>query len=465
VRREGLTALCPACRRCPVVRACGGGLYAHRYREGSGFNNPSVYCEDLKILVPQVTSAPVPAPTAQPSGARARHWMPAEAFDLLAAGPGDPAAMTMLLDARWSVTRALVATVASRLGGPRRPGGPGGDLARAAAEGWALLSDLDAERPEAVREVLTYPYVQAWAVHCLRSTRSADFELDCAHLAGVAAAAALRAGTETELALPIRDGAVYLPGVGALTVPAGPARTAVLRVSPAGLRCRAGGQGWQTVRRVTAAGMSIAVEDVDPFRDCQVWPAADRLSAATWRTWRQALAAAARQLAAELPAYADVIRVGLRSVVPIRPDPAGSSRSGTARQAFGALALAMPPDADALSVLLLHEMQHGKLAALSDLFDLFDRSDGKLLRVPWRADLRPTEGALHGTYAHLAIAELWRARAQGREDSEARRLFLMYRSWVCEVIETLTNAGTLTPDGERFVSRMQGTVAAWTDVC
>ena len=50
-RLEDLSATCQAC---PVVRACGGGLYPHRYRPGSGFDNPSVYCEDLAYLVEHV---------------------------------------------------------------------------------------------------------------------------------------------------------------------------------------------------------------------------------------------------------------------------------------------------------------------------------------------------------------------------------------------------------------------------
>ena len=29
---------------------CGGGLYAHRFRRQSGFDNPSVYCRDLMKL-------------------------------------------------------------------------------------------------------------------------------------------------------------------------------------------------------------------------------------------------------------------------------------------------------------------------------------------------------------------------------------------------------------------------------
>jgi uncharacterized protein len=40
-----------ACRGCGVRRVCGGGLRAHRYREGTGFDNPSVYCADLLRLI------------------------------------------------------------------------------------------------------------------------------------------------------------------------------------------------------------------------------------------------------------------------------------------------------------------------------------------------------------------------------------------------------------------------------
>jgi uncharacterized protein len=458
-RRAGIAALCPACRVCPLVRACGGGLYAHRYKSGNAFDNPSVYCDDLKILIPQVTTRPkaVPASSAQVSGLPAGHSLTEGAFDLLSAGPGDASAMASLADARWSVTRALVAAVASSLDSK------GGDLSRAAADGWMLIAALDAEQPEAVREVLTYPYVQAWAMQCLRPSKSADLELDRAHLAGLAAAVALRAGVETDLVVPVRDGTIYLPAVGALAMEAGTGRTSAVRVSPSGLSSRDSARAWQTVRGVTAGGMSVTVEDIDPFRGCQAWAAAGRLSAGAWKSWRLALAAAARQLAVELPAYASVIGTGLRSVVPMRPGPAGYRQSGTARQAFGALALVLPDDIGTLSALLLHEMQHVKLTALGDLFDLFERADNTLFTVPWRADPRPVDGLLHGTYAHLAVAELWRSRSRQTPDQQARHHFLRYRSWVEEGVETLLTAGTLTPDGERFVHGMRSTVEGWAD--
>lgn len=52
--RTAHTHLCRECRACPVRRACGGGLYAHRYREGNGFDNPSVYCADLYQLIDHI---------------------------------------------------------------------------------------------------------------------------------------------------------------------------------------------------------------------------------------------------------------------------------------------------------------------------------------------------------------------------------------------------------------------------
>ena len=50
-RQLGSRALSPQCRSCHIHQVCGGGLYAHRYREGTGFYNPSVYCPDLMRLI------------------------------------------------------------------------------------------------------------------------------------------------------------------------------------------------------------------------------------------------------------------------------------------------------------------------------------------------------------------------------------------------------------------------------
>jgi len=45
------TALSATCQACEIRPACGGGLYPHRFRRWNGFNNPSVYCNDLARLI------------------------------------------------------------------------------------------------------------------------------------------------------------------------------------------------------------------------------------------------------------------------------------------------------------------------------------------------------------------------------------------------------------------------------
>jgi uncharacterized protein len=53
-RQAGLAGLADRCRACPLVTVCGGGHYAHRYRAGGGFRNPSVYCADLQRFIQHV---------------------------------------------------------------------------------------------------------------------------------------------------------------------------------------------------------------------------------------------------------------------------------------------------------------------------------------------------------------------------------------------------------------------------
>lgn len=53
-RQLGLAGLAAQCQACPVARICGGGLYPHRYRAGTGFANPTVYCPDLYHLISHI---------------------------------------------------------------------------------------------------------------------------------------------------------------------------------------------------------------------------------------------------------------------------------------------------------------------------------------------------------------------------------------------------------------------------
>lgn len=48
-------ALSDTCKACRFDRVCGGGVYAHRYQAGTGFLNPSVYCDDLYRLIGHIS--------------------------------------------------------------------------------------------------------------------------------------------------------------------------------------------------------------------------------------------------------------------------------------------------------------------------------------------------------------------------------------------------------------------------
>jgi len=60
-RQIGVDGLCEECRQCEVRDICGAGLYPHRYREGNGFLNPSVYCPDLLMLIDHIQNRVRPA--------------------------------------------------------------------------------------------------------------------------------------------------------------------------------------------------------------------------------------------------------------------------------------------------------------------------------------------------------------------------------------------------------------------
>ena len=56
-RQRGADVLADDCRQCRLLAVCGGGNYAHRYRDGSGFRNRSVFCTDLQRYIDHVRAA------------------------------------------------------------------------------------------------------------------------------------------------------------------------------------------------------------------------------------------------------------------------------------------------------------------------------------------------------------------------------------------------------------------------
>jgi uncharacterized protein len=503
-RQGGADALSATCRGCHVVRVCGGGLYAHRYRgdkrrgtlatETAEFENPSVYCADLMTLIDAVlarenrkaarlavkpgsarpgaaeraaetggTAADPaePAEPAEPAGPAGpagpdRGDIPAGVIDSLAKGPGDPADVARLAAVRLYEATALTAAVADSMVGWRDA-----SLRRAAAEGWALLGELRRDHAQAVDQVFAHPFTYAWALRCLRPQAGDDDDLNRAHLASLALAAAVRAGVPATLPAPVRDGLAYLPTLGAIAVDRGSGRTETVTVTP-GRPPAGGGDGrWQRTRAMTGQPFpGLAVEDLDPFRDCREWTVQGRLAAPEWERWHRSLAAAGRYLDATIPGYAPVLAAWLRSVIPL-PPAADGRRSATAWQAFGAVAISRPAavaGASQLAEVLLRDFQHAKLSVLTDARTLFDAEADIRVPAPGRDDPCPVVTAVSETYGFLALAHLW--HAQG---ASGRGAYHRYRRRVDAGLSgLLAVSGALTPDGLRFVSGMAEAVESMT---
>ncbi|MBV6323428.1 radical SAM protein [Duganella violaceipulchra] len=49
--QRGTPGLCASCQACELNEVCGGGYMPHRYSRERGFDNPSIYCDDLQMLI------------------------------------------------------------------------------------------------------------------------------------------------------------------------------------------------------------------------------------------------------------------------------------------------------------------------------------------------------------------------------------------------------------------------------
>jgi uncharacterized protein len=476
-RQRGIAGLNATCRGCPVVGSCGGGLYAHRYRSGAGFYNPSVYCGDLEKIITHIRAH---VRSAAPTTARQRQplSLPEAEFDELAAGYGDYPAIARLIAAERSITRDTLRLLRERADDP------GNEFFRA---GWRLLVALekDASNKPALNEVLGHPYVRPWAEHCLRlgaqaddrSVPQAEVAAEKGHLASIAAAAAIRAGTLTEIDVPTKGDSLHLPTLGRLRV--GSAVRATVSIDAVGFEVRARSgkwridmgaadtpPGWESVRELRADQVLVRLEDTDPYRACHQWPVAPRLSAASVTAWQEQFAVAWNLIQRDYPGYAPGIAAGLSTITPLVKGESGREISAAARPAFGAVGAALPASGEVLALLLLHEFQHVKLGAVLDLHDLYKPIPGQRFRVLWRDDARPIEPVIQGAYAHLGVTDYWRVRRQqvgGAAGAEAAEQFARWRTATSDAIDKLAGAGALTPLGDRFVAQMRTTMEPWLE--
>jgi uncharacterized protein len=376
------------------------------------------------------------------------------------AGTGDDALVLELLSAQRIVTRDWLTAVNEEIGDR------GGDLWAAS---WELLAVLD-EQPDSLDVFLGHPYTRSWVSSCSDAVEGlgSGAPAEARHLTALAASAALRAGIPRALPVPVdAHGVMYLPTFGRARFRTARGPLAEVTAEAAGFVARLGheelhvvadgpaDERWWPVRRLTARGpgaevVDLALEDVDPYRDCYPRPADARLSDQRTERLRSGFTAAWRLLRTTAPDRAADLRAGLSTVTPLVAGPgrafAGSLAGG--RRGMGAVGLAPGDDPASLARELLSGFQYAKLDALLEQCELCDEDDPRSFPLPWGGNPVPAQELLARAYARSATTGF--ATDPGRHAEDTAR-----------ALDALVSSGALTPLGERFATLVQD--AAWAE--
>ncbi|WP_326648944.1 MULTISPECIES: radical SAM/SPASM protein FxsBH, inactivated beta-hydroxylase extension form [unclassified Streptomyces] len=415
-RQQGLAGVSETCRRCPVVRSCGGGLYTHRYSSRNDFDNTSVYCTDLEALIRGIERRTAAA--------------------TVSAAITDPG---VLMAEHQDVTRTLLADVHLELAGQ------GGEVWD---EAWELASVLEG-RSDALDVVLGHPYTYTWLQDCLAALREERPEAAglALRLQSYLAAAVVRAGLEVPVRAPYRNGRLWLPTLGELrlTEP-GEYGEAEVRAAEKGFLVHVDGRepryvradeesgGWRPVRTLGGDGVpALRLDDLDPYRDCFGAPVRERLGSREVDGWSGRLAEAWQLLRQTVPAQAMEAADCLTTLTPLVPGEVSVGRHG-----FGALGIALPGTPEELATALLRGFRRAKLHALAEVTDLYAQDGWWTHRAPWRAAPMPLSELLAGVYERVGLAAFEPAAAE-----QAR-----------PALETLGRAAELTVSGRRLLEEL-----------
>ncbi|MFJ2024114.1 radical SAM/SPASM protein FxsBH, inactivated beta-hydroxylase extension form [Streptomyces sp. NPDC087897] len=427
-RQLGLAGVGDTCRRCPLVRSCGGGLYTHRYRSddgtGGGFDNPSVYCADLTALIRGVE-------------------------DRTATATGSPAVRSSgeLLAAHQDLTRTLLAVLHDTLDGR---GGAVWD------EAWRLAAAVEADGAgaDALDAVLAHPYTRTWLIGALEDVGAGRGlpEAAAARLAATVAAAAVRAGLDLPVPVAYRDGSLHLPTLGTVLLGGLPERGAAV-VHPAdggflvrGERAAPGTEAriardepesphWLPARVLRRApAPALLLDDLDPLRDCFDAPATGRLTAEEAEARAHRIGEAWALLADAVPDQAAEAARTLTTLTPLSAGEAGPGRHGP-----GALGIGPTEDPERLALGLLSGARRAKLRALGEVTDLYALDGTWEHRTPW--------GSEHVTFSRL-LAETFERAGLGLYEPR-------YLTGVPEALDMIENAAEVTVDGKQLIAAVR----------
>lgn len=324
-RQLGIDGVSETCRACPVVESCGGGLYAHRYSGTRGFDNPSVFCEDLRAFIEGVAERE--RVRGRTHSSQEGVSSPQERTPAPQERAPAPSSRDELRFSHVELARRLITAQFHRL--VAQPGGK---------DAWRLLEELDAydrSRPH-VNAVLGYPYLLP-VLSSLGLLPGGN-----AMFMAIVAACAVRAGATATLSWDQPHPDLHLPTLGTVTLPApGPVE---VTVAEDGFQIRSGPDtaagSWRPLASARLnGGTTVLVDDADPLRrDSYHVPVSAPLTADALDAFRERLLAAYSLLETRTPDWRD--GPDALDVTTVTPLPPGSGLH-LGSHGYGALGLAV----------------------------------------------------------------------------------------------------------------------------
>lgn len=162
--------------------------------------------------------------------------------------------------------------------------------------------------------------------------------------------------------------------------------------------------------------------------------------------------------------WSELINLQIEYVIPVVPSRPDRFVSGTSNSAPGAVAASLPPTVAQFGETLVHEQQHTRLDLLLDVIPLLREANRPVRLVsPWREDLRPPSGVLHGIVAFAGVAAYWDGLSGTGDDAQPSAAAEAARRarQVMEASATLSATGLLTAEGDAVI---EGVVTCMADV-
>lgn len=410
------------------------------------------------------------------------HSMPWQDFDAFARLEGDASMVRRLRRAERSRRKLLLHALLDasaktpELYGPLPP----------VEDVLELLGRVEHASPAAFERLLTHPYTGSWAGYTTRLLRdgidgTCPLWVHLGHVHAIAAAAAIRAGLNFEIAVPLWEGNAALPSFGTAQLPASePFAVAMVRGGRDACvvaneaaevlvpySSTADSPGWQHVRQHRCRSgrhrFTVHLDDADPYRGLYEPLLPQRLDTAEFDAWSRLLDEAWQLVVSTMPDFAPVLSAGLSSLVP-KPHVPFQNPSASTGEAFGSAVAGRPTDGPALAATLVHELQHIVLGGILHLTQLYESDPRERIYVPWRDDPRPVRGALQGVYAFFGVTAFWRALARTGTDAITRRAWFEFAFWRGQTWRTLLalrEDATFTDAGRRFLAGVGEVLGPW----